>query len=211
MNDDKDPDIAIISKISTYLEREELAVNSAMHTLYGEVPNWIPSPSIERAKRTIQKLINDGLSSEGISQRVSEAERDKLTFPGTVTDPSAFAQSIYELAHLRYSISLGESKGLLILAGEQAARGQKFKPGRKPGAGGPPRKAIAKLLATSPTMKNPELWDAIKAKPPRGWHVYESPRLGKYLEGPNNKSMRYARFCNVCGEERKKLKRKITG
>ena len=121
-----------------------------MHSLYGEMPNWIPAPSIERAKRTIQKLFNDGFSSEGIRQRVAETEKGELTFPGIVTDPSAFAQSVYELAHLRYSISLGKLKGLKVLAGDLAEHGAKFL-GRKPGSSGPIPKAIAKLLAKTPT------------------------------------------------------------
>lgn len=54
-------------------------------------------------------------------------------------------------------------------------------------------------------MTNPALWGAIKAKPPRGWEVCEN-RVGKYIEGPNMANMSYERFCNVCGEERKKLK-----
>ncbi len=211
MDDGEPIDESIIRRMAAYLEREEQAVNSVLHTLYGEIPHWIPAPSIERAKRTIQKLINDGFPSEGISQRVAEAEKDELTFPGIVADPSAFAQSIYELAHLRYAISLGKSKGLRVLAGEQAEHGQRFKDGRKPGSGGAIRKAIAKLLTKNHALKNPELWEAVKRNPPRGWQVYENARLGKYLEGPNMKCMGYPRFCTVCGEERKKVKRKITG
>lgn len=212
MDDEQDIDESAIKRFAAYLEREEQAVSSVLHTLYDEMPNWIPAPSIERARRTVQKLINDGFSSEGISQRVAEAEKGRLTVPGIVTDPSAFAQSVYELAHLRYAISLGKSKGLRALAGDQAEHGQLFKDGRKPGSGGPIRKAIAKLLAKAPTMRNPDLWEAIKNKPPKGWQAYESARLGKYLEGPTTKKeMGYGRFCTVCGQERKKVKGKITG
>lgn len=212
MEDDEEIDEGAIKRIAAYLEREEQAVNSILRALYGEMPHWIPSPSIERARRIVQKLLNDGFSADGIQQRVVEAERDELIFPGIVTDPSAFAQSVYELAHLRYAISLGKSKGLRVLAGEQAEHGQRFKDGRKLGSGGPVRKAIAKFLAKNPAMKNPELWEAMKKKPPRGWQTYENVRLGKYLEGPaSTESMKYGRFCTVCGEERKKVKRKITG
>lgn len=215
MEDEQDIDESAIKRIAAYLEREEQAVSSALHALYGEMPNWIPAPSIERARRTVQKLINDGFSSEGICQRVAEAEKDNLTFPGIVTDPGAFAQSVYELAHLRYAISLGKSKGLRVLAGDQAEHGQRFKDGRKPGSGGPIRKAIAKLLAKNPTMKNPDLWGAIKKKPPKGWSA-EEPRYFNFepeLLGPNPETdhMSYRRFCTVCGEERRKVKGRITG
>ncbi len=204
---DEEIDEGTVNRMVAILEREEQAIYSTLRSLYGEMPNWIPAPSIERAKRTVQKLINDGFSSEGISQRVAEAEKDELTFPGIVTDAGAFAQSVYELAHLRYAISLGKSKALRVLAGDLAEHGAKFD---NPGRGqGPPRKAIAKLLAKTPAMTNPELWDAVKRKPPKGWQAYDTPRLGKYLEGPNMENTAYGRFCNICSEERKKLKGRI--
>ncbi len=200
-----------IAAMAACLERDEQAVNSVLHGLYGEIPSWVPHPSIERAKRIIQKLSNDGFSVDSICQRVAEAEKDKLTHPGIVTDQPAFAQLVYELAHIRYAISLGKAKGLRILAGEQAEHGQRFKDGRQHGACGPIRKYIATLLAKSPEMRNPQLWQAIMGKPPKGWQAYETTRLGKYLEGPGTANMKYGRFCNVCGEERRKLKEKITG
>lgn len=89
---------------------------------------------------------------------------------------------------------------------EAAKTGAKFQLGRKSLTGGPIRKAIARLLAKSPGMKNPELWEAIKMKPPRGWQVFDN-RAGKYIEGPkSSKGMNYARFCNVAAEERRVLK-----
>ena len=82
--------------------------------------------------------------------------------------------------------------------------GQKFMDGRKVNTGGPIRKAIARLLKKNPAMKNPELWAAVTAMPPRGWTVYGDR---KYLEGPGVKNMSQGRFFTVCGEERKKNKR----
>lgn len=85
--------------------------------------------------------------------------------------------------------------------------GEKFSAGRKSGTKGPVRKAIEKLLKKAPNLKNPELWDALAAKPPRGWTFFNN-HLGQYIEGPNpaEDHMVYRRFCTVCGEERKKLK-----
>jgi hypothetical protein len=83
-------------------------------------------------------------------------------------------------------------------------QGKAFTAGRKAGTVGPIRMVIKKLLAKNPKMKNPELWRVIKEKPPRGWTAYEN-RQGKYLEGPKTENMSYSRFCNVSGEERKKL------
>jgi len=86
----------------------------------------------------------------------------------------------------------------------KALKGSKFEQGRKPNTGSVIRKCIAKILEKKPAMKNPELWKAVADKPPRGWTAYDN-RVGKYLEGKENKNMSYERFCNVCGEERKKI------
>ena len=207
-------DESIIKRLSALLVREEEMVNSVLHALYGDMPKWMPTPSIRRAERIIQKLLQDGFSEDGIRQRVEEAENDDLIFPGTVTDPGAFAQTIYELAHLRYAVSLGKLEGLRVLAGKIAEHGEKFNKGGR--GAGPIRKAIAKLLAQKPTMKNPELWEAIKKKPPRGWCV-EEPKYFRELRpqivGPNPETdhMGERRFYTVCGQERGKLKGKITG
>ena len=158
----------------------------------------------------MQKLLTDGFSSENLALRVAEAMHDELTFPGIVSDPGAFAQSIYELAHLKHAVSLSEVEGLRLLSGEQAAHGHKFRTGRKSGTPGPIRKAVANLLKRNPEAKNSELWEAVRRRPPKGWQAFETPKLGKYLECPP-KNMSYARFCNVCAEERKRLKGKVTG
>jgi len=83
--------------------------------------------------------------------------------------------------------------------------GRLFTNGRKSGTGGPIRKAVAKLLKANPGLKNPELWSAVAAKPPKGWEAFDN-RAGKYFEGSKPaENMNYKRFCNVCGEERKKI------
>ena len=85
-----------------------------------------------------------------------------------------------------------------------AAHGENFT-GKKKGAVGPIRKAIAKALKEHPAIKSPEIWDKLKDKPPRGWAFYDN-RQGKYIEGPHaSQGMEYRRFCNICSEERKKL------
>jgi hypothetical protein len=71
--------------------------------------------------------------------------------------------------------------------------------------GGAIRVAIAKQLKKTPGMKNKDLWYTIAAKPPKGWEFLEND-MGMYAEGPGVKNMDYRRFCNVCAEERGKLK-----
>lgn len=71
--------------------------------------------------------------------------------------------------------------------------------------GGPIRAAIAKQLKKDPSLKNLQLFRITASKPPKGWTFYDNS-AGVYIEGPGNKNMNYARFCNVCAEERGKLK-----
>lgn len=86
-----------------------------------------------------------------------------------------------------------------------AFEGRKFKLGRKLNTGGPIRRAIKRALKSQPAMKNPEIWESIAATPPRGWQFFDN-RAGKYVEGPTaSQIMSYARFCNVCAEERKAM------
>jgi len=87
-----------------------------------------------------------------------------------------------------------------------ARRGAKFSPGRDKGAGGPVRRAIKALLTKAPGMKNAELWERVKARPPRGWTAYDN-RVGRYIEGPTPAQVTsYSRFCNIAAEERKALR-----
>jgi hypothetical protein len=88
-------------------------------------------------------------------------------------------------------------------------QGKRFTEGRKPGTGSPVRKAIAKLLKANPLLKTPAIWEILKSKPPRNHHFLDN-RLGKYIKGPNSANMNYERFCNVCSEERKRQKSRVS-
>lgn len=88
---------------------------------------------------------------------------------------------------------------------DTALVGRKFQKGRKKGSAGPIRKRIEKELAIDQTLKPRQLWEKIKAKPPNGWEFFDNS-LGRYAEGPHQQNMSYARFCNVCSEERSALK-----
>ena len=86
--------------------------------------------------------------------------------------------------------------------------GRRFKLGRRIYSRGPVRIAIARLLKKNPDLKNAEIWETLAAAPPKGWTFFDN-RVGKYVEGPGaGESMSYARFCNVCAEERKAIRAK---
>lgn len=82
-----------------------------------------------------------------------------------------------------------------------AREGKKFRVGRKSGTQSPLRKLIAKLLKKNPKLKNKELLELVKSKPPKGYAYYEN-RQGKYFEGKDNKTTEIRRFNNICSEER---------
>lgn len=86
-----------------------------------------------------------------------------------------------------------------------AEHGRKFKAGRKPGTGGPIRKAIAKALKRDRTLTPRTLWAMLADSPPRGWEFCEN-HAGKYAAGSKGRNMSYKRFQNVAKEERDKLK-----
>jgi hypothetical protein len=99
-----------------------------------------------------------------------------------------------------------------MLLEPNAALGEKFRRGRRVNTGGPIRKAIALALKRDQDMKPREIWAALAANPPRGWAFNEN-RLGRYIEGPKaSDGMKYARFSNICNEERAKIAGvKLTG
>lgn len=86
-----------------------------------------------------------------------------------------------------------------------ATTGAKFKQGRKVNTGGPIRKAIARELKRNPSLMPRHLWAKLASKPPKGWEFCDNSE-GKYIEGPKGgEGMGYARFSEVCKEERDKL------
>lgn len=134
---------------------------------------------------------------------------------------SIVIEQITKVAHEAIAVAVQESTiSTSALALTEKLRplldqGRAFTMGRKPGSSGPVRKAIARLLAKNPGMKNRDLLAAIKQNPPKGWQVEEFTHFDYPPEivGPKREidRMGYERFCNVAAEERKKAKAKITG
>lgn len=115
------------------------------------------------------------------------------------------------LTRLIHVAGLEPEAGLALLTDPAHAavttHGKKMRNGRKVGTIGAVRKWIRHKLSKAPTIKNAELWDAIKAKPPKGWKPMESPRLGCYIEGPSaTDNVSYKTLCTYAALERKYLK-----
>lgn len=125
-NPDIDVDLVVVEAFSRYFANEELAINKVLNLIIGEIPNWVPKPSISSANRSIQYLFNLGLSEKDIAQYVKEARSDELSYPGEIIDSAAFTMQVYELAKLADSVALGDRAGLMSLAGADAVRGKKI-------------------------------------------------------------------------------------
>lgn len=175
-------------------------------------------PVIAKVPRDMSTSIKARYAAKGISTEWNLATTDAYSFYFMARD-AAMTSSQQSAASLLYACTEALEENALsdrvrqnildALAGldsDAVATGNKFRAGRKLNTGSIIRKKIASLLKKNHAMKNPELWAAVAAKPPRGWTAYDN-RVGKYLEGTKaDDSMGYARFCTVCGEERKKIK-----
>lgn len=105
----------------------------------------------------------------------------------------------------------GQCAGLTLLTdpghAEAATMSKNFTDGRKKGSIGPVRRFIRKTLKGKPKATNEALWDAIKAKPPKGWTPMENARHGRYIEGPaSDDEVKWTTFCNYAAKERGLLK-----
>lgn len=85
------------------------------------------------------------------------------------------------------------------------AHGAKFRPGRKPGTVSKVRMFVRRFLAKNHAAKPAAIWEALKARPPKGVTVYESPRLGKYIQTDGALDTGYATFRNIVSAEKKGL------
>lgn len=205
------------AKFQALSDRERDALihieRKAFYPTSSEIRPLLASP--HAAYKAIGKNLEWNLTVEGDSGATGDYA---FFFPATASDsvltPSQKSAAVLMFATLEALEEKSLSDNLLnkiiqALAGLDADAeelGKKFKIGRKPQTGSAIRKTIAKLLKNDPTMENPELWAAVAKKPPKEWTAYDN-HVGKYLEGKKaSDSMGYARFCNVCGEERKKLK-----
>ena len=83
-----------------------------------------------------------------------------------------------------------------------ADTGRRFRGGRKAGSAGPVRLAIRRVLSRNSTASALQVWEAINTRPPKGMALYDSPRLGKYIETKGRKDTGWARFQTIVSEER---------
>jgi|TARA_B110000971_G_scaffold218425_1_gene257155 hypothetical protein len=212
-----------IANMRRLLDQEESDIEQVLIFLKNE--RWIPKPTIDRAKRIIGRLLGDKFSPEQINDFITAAGSDSLTPPGNVIDTVAFFQWIDELAHIRYAVSLGQDKGLLVLAGEQASIGQKFRDSQSAKAKKPRGKLgvsydsslsineVIQLLISrnSKDTSASELWnefygelDKSHLDPKEIGNSDQRKAVYEYAFNDKRKTISYGRFANVVSDIKNK-------
>jgi len=132
-----------VAALAAFLERQAEARSDLEAHSYDGVrglpPDWVPLPTIERFRNLRDRLIeDDGWAPEQLLEKIDTYAHDteQFLFPrtcpaGRKIDSVAFFEDIGFLASLRYAVSLGPQKGLLLLAGGHAYQGYRQREGSK--------------------------------------------------------------------------------
>lgn len=118
-----DPTPEQLTAADRYFQAIGLADSRAIGMLFGDLPNWLPEPIQPRIRRAISSLRAAGQSDERICELVALARDARLeTVPGAVKDVYDFFNSVNELAHVQWALSLEKASALRELAGSRAAK-----------------------------------------------------------------------------------------
>jgi hypothetical protein len=111
----------------------------------------------------------------------------------------SLGKAILEMLHVHYQLARREDVLL-----PKAKHGTKFV-AKKPGATGPVRKAIAKVLKSNPTFTVEKVWQCLKANPPKVLEFYGSA-ASRYIWSEGRPDTGWRRFQNIVSEEKSKFK-----
>lgn len=128
-------ELAILQAIQDKADRRESAPYDGV---FGLLDNWVPAWHQKRFVQTRNSLLDrgrygDGFAREQIIEWIDAYCRLTDSSQGYVRNyvPFELWEPIGDLAHYRYAVSLGEKKGLELLAGKDAVRGRKVIGGAK--------------------------------------------------------------------------------
>jgi hypothetical protein len=111
----------------------------------------------------------------------------------------SLGEAILEMLHVYYQLVRREDVLL-----PKAKHGMKFV-AKKPGGVGPVRKAIARVLKSNPTFTAEQVWQCLKANPPKGLEFHGSAAL-RHVWSTGRQNTGWRRFQNIVSEEKTKLK-----
>ena len=208
-------DEALYARIDEVLGQNQAEIQRRHAAPYdgvmGALPDWMPA-NFHREFHAIRDRLLSTYEHADLLHYIAEM-RDLGMLTGTYSRPRTpfkIMADVSILAQIQEAFRLGPLEGLALLTDNEHAgqviHGRKF-PGRKPGSIGPVRKFIRARLAKNSNPTNGELWDAISKRPPKGWTVMDSPRLGRYIEGPSSDDeVKWKSFCTYAALERGLLK-----
>jgi len=191
---------------------ENQLTGPAYDGVFGRLPEWIPA-NFHVDFRIIRERLLETYSHADLLDYIDEMRGTGMLTETTYSRPRTpfkIMRDVSILAHYQEAVRLGQLAGLALLTDNEHAgqviHGKKF-PGRKPGSIGPVRKFIRARLAKNHAATNEELWDAIKAKPPKGWMPMDTTKFGRYIDGPpGSDEVKWKSFCTYAAAERKLLK-----
>jgi hypothetical protein len=108
-------------------------------------------------------------------------------------------KAILEMLHVYYQLVRREEFLL-----PTARHGKKFV-AKKPGASGPVRKAIARVLKKNAKLTAEKVWQCLKDDPPRGLEFYGSG-AARHIWRKGRRDTGWRRFQNIVSEEKVKLR-----
>lgn len=203
------------------IEREMLCRSEAPYDgVMGSLPTWVPD-NFHREFHTIRDRLLKKYTHEHLLHSIATGIAEAQNIKGMLTEesldltkgPFEFSEvrGVREasfLARLKKAVDLGPESGLALLTdpdhASQTVQGKKFLDGRKIGSIGAIRKFIRTTLKKDSSLKNEELWEAIRKRPPKGWTAMENSAFGRYVEGPSPRdNVKWSSFCNIAAKERR--------
>ena len=126
-----------LTSVSPDLEKEQVrafeqyrdACNSACAAAIAKLfprlsdwPAWLVSHIQPQIQRAIGTLHAADQSDERIGELVGKARDGETEIPGSARDVTAFVQSVYDLAHFQWALTLEKADAIRELAGTEAAK-----------------------------------------------------------------------------------------
>jgi hypothetical protein len=114
--------------LDRYLDAEAAQFAAAINRLFGQLPNWLPEPTLPIIRRCIANLRAAEQSDERIVELVALARNHALEdIPGTALDATSFFQNVHDLAHVQEALTRDKATAIKELGGSDAELGNRLR------------------------------------------------------------------------------------